>query len=384
MKICKLSKCTGCGMCADICPKKCISIEYDSCGFYKSCIDEELCVNCNRCKNVCPANYPDNKNAIQKTYKARRTDKQSAIRSTSGGVAAVMSEYVVKNGGVVVGCGFDDNFHLKHTFASTLDELESFKGSKYLQSYTVGIYRQVKEKLSTGETVMFVGTPCQVSALQNFLGKEYDNLYTVDFVCHGVSSRYVFDKYIDSLNHTDAPLSIQFRNKDKGYSNKNSCFELQVEYPEETFSNTTKLGFYYWFASSLSVRESCYKCPFVSVNRPSDITLADYIGNDMDDVDNEIGVSTVFVNSDKGNILMEAVKQDVVLENKDTDKVVKLYNRLTGISRKPSCRKDFFRELAVCDYPTLVRKYDAKKVLPSKMVRRYYAMKRRIRKLFAK
>ncbi|MBR4030726.1 MAG: Coenzyme F420 hydrogenase/dehydrogenase, beta subunit C-terminal domain [Clostridia bacterium] len=371
-------------MCADVCPKQCISIKYDAHGFYKSYIDDSLCINCHRCKDVCPANYPNKPHGIQKAYKARRTDKEAAIQSTSGGIASVLSEYVIKNGGTVAGCGFDDTFCLKHSLASELEELNGFKGSKYLQSYTVGVYRHVREQLQANKPVLFIGTPCQVSALQNYLGKEYDKLYLVDFVCHGVSSRYVFDKYIDSLNQTTLPISIRFRNKSQGYRNKKACFEIQVEYPDKTVRNTTDSGVYYWFATSLSVRESCYKCPFTSRKRPSDITLADYIGKDLDDTDNEIGVNTVFVNSEKGNALIEAIKRDIVMEQKDTNHTVKLYDHLMMSSRKPSCRKSFFNELPVCDYETLVRKYDAEKVLPSKMVRRYYAMKRRLRKLFAK
>lgn len=384
MGICKTSKCTGCGVCADACPKQCISIKYDEHGFYKSYIDESLCINCRHCKDVCPANHPNMLHHIQKAYKARRTDKEAATQSTSGGIAAVLSEYVIRNGGIVAGCGFDGAFCLRHSLASNLDELEGFKGSKYLQSYTVGIYRQVREQLRADKSVLFVGTPCQVSALRNYLGKEYDNLYTVDFVCHGVSSRYVFDKYLNSLSQTNAPISIRFRNKNHGYRNKKACFEIQVEYPDKTLQTTTESGVYYWFASSLSVRESCYACPFVSANRASDITLADYIGNDIDDTDNEIGVNTVFVNSEKGSALMEAIKRDIVTEQKDTNHTVKLYNRLTVSSSKPSCRKSFFRELPICDYSTLAKKYDAKKVLPSKMIRRCHAMKRRLRRLFTK
>lgn len=384
MEICKSSKCTGCGVCADVCPKKCISVKYDAQGFYKSYIDDSICINCHRCKDVCPANYPNTPHQIKKAYKARRTDKEAAIKSTSGGIASVLSEYVVKNGGTVAGCGFDDAFCLKHSLASQLDELDSFKGSKYLQSYTVGVYRKIKEQLQAESPVLFIGSPCQVSALHNYLGREYDNLYTIDFVCHGVSSRYVFDKYLNSLNQATLPISIRFRNKNNGYRNKKACFEIQIEYPDKTIRNTTESGVYYWFATSLSVRESCYTCPFTSRKRPADITLADYIGNDLDDTDNEIGVNTVFVNSEKGISLMESVKQDIVMDQKDTNDMVKLYDHLMMSSRKPSCRDSFFRELPTCDYETLVTKYNADKVLPSKMVRRYYAMKRRLRKLFAK
>ena len=384
MKICKSEKCTGCGVCADACPKKCITFKHDAQGFYRPSVEESLCVNCHRCADICPANHPNRKNPILKVYKARRTDKQAAAVSTSGGIAGVISEYIIGQGGMVAGCGYDEALHLKHSMASTQAELERFKGSKYLQSDTQGIYRQVRQLLGAGKTVLFTGTPCQVSALHNYLGKDYDNLYTLDFVCHGVPSQRVFDIYLESLNRSDTPVSIRFRNKTKGYRNKKACFALEVFYPDETVITSLEHGIYYWFSSSLSVRESCYSCPFTSAERVSDITLADYIGSDMDDADNEIGVNTVFINTEKGEALLEAVKVDVVAELKDTTQTVKRYDRLTVGSRQPACRKTFFADLLTCDYRTMAAKYDADKVLPSKMARRIYAMKRRLRKLFVR
>lgn len=208
---------------------------------------------------------------------------------------------------------------------------------------------------------MFIGTPCQISALQNYLGKPYDNLYTIDFICHGVSSRYVFDKYLDFLNMDESPVSIRFRNKMHGYRNKKACFELQIEYPEKTVRKGTKEGVYYWFSSSLSVRESCYHCPFASTKRASDITLADYVGHDLSDTDDEIGVNTVFVNTQKGFSLLEKIKSDIVMESRDTEAMVKSYDHLIMSASKPFCRKAFFKELSSVDYLTLEKSIQSKK-----------------------
>lgn len=382
MEICKSNRCTGCGMCADVCVKGCISIKHDEHGFYKSYIDSSLCVNCRRCVDTCPANHPYKAHHIKTAYKARRYDKTAAFNSTSGGIAAVLSEYIIENNGVVVGCGYDENLFLTHSLASTADEIEFFKGSKYVQSYAVGIYRQVKEQLKSGKQVLFIGTPCQTAALHNFLGKPYDNLCVVDFVCHGVLSQKVFEKYIDSINMEASPVSVQFRNKTEGYRDKKACFEIQVEYPEKVIRNTSQAGIYRWFASALGNRESCYNCPFVSVYRSSDITLADYIGNDLDDDDNEIGVSTVFVNTDKGAALLEAVEKDILLQSRDVLNTAKQYTRMVIGSSEPPCRKAFFEDLTTCDYELLAKKYDTQAILPSMMSRRYRALKMKIRKFF--
>lgn len=384
MRICKYTKCTGCGVCADACPKGCITFKHDKDGFYRSYVDESVCVNCGRCKDVCPANHPYQPNPIKKAYKARRTDQAAAEKSTSGGIAAAISEHVIQSGGAVVGCGYDDKMLLKHSVATNREALEAFKGSKYLQSYTAGIYRQVREQLKTGKPVLFIGSPCQVSALCKYLGREYDNLYTVDFVCHGVPSQYVFDKFLDSLDPTTRPLAVRFRNKSQGYRNIKACFEIEVGYPDRTVRNTAEAGVYGWFASSLSVRGSCYACPFVSLRRPSDITLADYIGKDMNDEDNRVGVSTVFVNSDKGVALMEAIRSEIVAESRDVASTAERYNRLIIRSPRPACRKRFFEDLPTHDYVSLVEAYSGEAILPPKMLRRYYAMKRRFRRLLVR
>lgn len=382
MEICKAEQCTGCGVCVDACPRQCITFRHDAQGFYRSFVEEALCIGCHRCKNVCPANHPNNSHPIDRAYKARRTDKQAAEGSSSGGVASVLSEWIVRNGGVVAGCGFDEDLCLKHSLAESPDGLVRFQGSKYLQSDTVGIYRQVRERLGMGRPVLFVGTPCQVAALHNFLGKGHENLFTVDFVCHGVGSQLVFDKYLESLDPGRTPVSVRFRNKRQGYRNKKACFEMEVVYPDRTVRDSMESGIYYWFSSSLSVRESCYQCPFVSAERPSDMTLADYNGTDLDDADNEIGVNTLFVNTDRGAALLEAVRKDLFLEQKDAAETVKRFERLTHGSYKPSCRKEFFGKLADRDYRTLEKEFGPEKILPNKMVRRYRGLKKRLRNLF--
>lgn len=384
MKICEPSKCTGCSVCADACPQKCISIRHDEQGFYRSYVEEDKCIHCHRCEKVCPANHPQKAFSINKAYKSYRKNVEAVASSTSGGIAGALSEHIFSKGGAVAGCGYDGALHLKHSIASSAKDLEAFKGSKYLQSDTVGIYQQVRQALQTGKTVLFTGTPCQVSALQSFLGKKYENLYTVDFVCHGVPSQYVFDRYLASLDATQPPVSIQFRNKTAGYRDKKSCSKMRVEYPEKTVQTSTESGVYYWFSSSLSIRESCYKCPFVSTKRSADITLADYIGDDISDIENQTGVSTVFINSNKGAMLFEAIKEHIVAKEINVPETVKKYTRLMIGAHQPQCRKAFFEDLFKMDYQALSEKYVASRVLPSKMMRRCYALKRRIRILFVR
>ncbi len=382
MQVCDNSLCTGCGVCADACPTGCINIEYDNNGFLQSYVDDDKCIGCNKCKKVCSALNPNINNQISRAYKIRRNDNEAIIDSTSGGVAALISEYIISNGGVVVGCGFDDNLVLKHSVAENPLELETFKGSKYVQSKTRGIYREVKDLLKLEKTVLFIGTPCQTSALQNFLGQNYDNLYIIDLVCHGVSSQKALDKYIEYIEHktNERIISVKFRNKDNGYKNcaKN---ELQFIYKDGAYSVPYDSGIVLWFASSLSIRESCYKCNFVSTKRSSDLTLADYNGDDFSKEDTLFGVSTVFVNSDKGRQLLSKIKDSAKIEEKNMDSCINRCTRLYKYSDRPSVRNKFFADLNKKDVYQLSKIYSLRKILPCKVVLYIRAIEKRISRI---
>ncbi len=379
MHICPLSKCTGCGVCADACPKGCISLLYDTEGFLKSSVNTALCVQCGACARVCPVNKVPETHSIFEAFKANRVPQEKALDSTSGGVAAALSEYIVEHEGVVYGAGWRDCMHVAHTCAKTVEETDAFKGSKYIQSYVVGCYKEIKTKLKSGQTVLFTGTPCQNAALKNYLGAEYENLYLVDFVCHGVGSQKVFSAYMDYLatEKEAAVQKVEFRSKTAhGYkkSNLKVIFEDGKVHLEGSYSDTIGL----WFASGLSVGESCYTCPYAYENRVSDITLADYVGKDMNAEDAQYGTSMVFVNTQKGARLLQHIPVD--LTPRPLEENVKKYARLCGEYTKPKCRKRFFKELGTTAMPVMLKKYTLKRILPNKLVLYARALKRRLLK----
>lgn len=380
MNICDSALCMGCGVCADICPKHCIEMRYDQDGFLHSMVDESKCIHCQRCVSVCPALHHPNQSPMQAAYKARRTDENAVKKSTSGGIAALLSEWIVKQGGCVIGCGFDENLILKHSVATTLTELESFKGSKYIQSQTMGIYSKIKKFLQSGKLVLFVGTPCQVAGLVNFLGKPYDRLYLVDFICHGVGSQKVVDLYADHVGNSKPVTEIKFRNKDYGYdSPMRNNFKISVE--DRTEEIPVGHGLTLWFASSLSTRFSCYRCPFSCVERCSDLTLADYTGRDITNEDQKYGVSYVFVNSPKGRDLFNDVSDQLIAEERDLQSATHSYYRLYHPSPVPSKRNAFFSDLGCLNIEKLEQKYTLQAILPSKIVRRFRAAMERLNKI---
>lgn len=366
MLVCDRSKCTGCGACADACPKGCIELRHDDNGFLHSYVDETRCVGCKRCIQVCPVHHPQNHNTMLRSYKFRRKDTTAILGSTSGGVAALLAETVIADGGAVCGCGFDAELKLRHTVVTEPSGLEAFKGSKYVQSQTAGVYKAVQQVLKKGQKLLFVGTPCQVSGLKAFLGKEYENLITVDLVCHGIGSQKVLDRYI--ANHSgDQPIcNIRFRSKQRGYRDcqKN---DLIFEYSDGQKEIDHSKGIVLWFASGLSLRESCYSCCFASPKRCADLTLADYVGEDLTDEDRHYGVSMVFTNTPKGETMLNSILASGEAQELPVAQAQQRYLALRQKSEVPKARKVFFRDLDRLSLKELEEKYTLQAILPGKL-----------------
>ena len=194
------AECNGCEACANICPRNAIKMIRDAEGFAYPEINRELCDDCGKCDAICPAlnftkTFPEK---IPKTFLAINPDENIRRQSSSGGVFSALSEIILRGGGLVFGAAFDKKFHVVHTCARTLDELENLRGNKYVQSQIGDVYRQIKDALESTE-VLFVGTPCQCAALKNFLGSKPENRLTVDIICHGVPSPSWWDNYIGTV-----------------------------------------------------------------------------------------------------------------------------------------------------------------------------------------
>lgn len=378
MKTIHEDKCTGCGACVDACPKECVKLLVDKDGFFQSNIDLTECVSCGLCKKVCPAINFGDANEIKRAYKSRRIDNKDIKNSTSGGIAALISEQMINKGGAVAGCGYNDELYLKHSVATTLEEVEAFKGSKYYQSDATGIYKAVRGLLAHGKEVLFIGTPCQCSALLNFLGGKPNGLTVVDFVCHGVPSKKPLEKFLKTLNTEEKIVNISYRNKDKGYGQR-SNWNVKVCMLDKEIELSREEGFPLWFCSALSVRKSCYSCDFVSRKRCSDITLADYIGDDLTEKEIECGMSMVFVNTAKGEELIRSISAYASLEEKDRDRSISLYQRLNVTNNAPACRKAFFKDLERLDYEALFKKYTLKKILPNAFILKIKAIFRKLK-----
>lgn len=304
--------CCGCTACASICPKDAISMEPDVLGFKYPKIDLDKCINCGLCEKVCAfnENYDKSLNLDEPdVYAARHKNIHEIETSRSGAAFIAISDYVLENGGIVYGVGYKDHFVVTHKRATTKEERNEFKGSKYVQSDLDGIFRQVKNDLKSGKTVLFSGTPCQTAGLNSFVGKKLrEKLILVDIVCHGVPSPYIWRDYISYLEKKEgAEINcVNFRDKQRyGWTDHKETYNF--------FNNKSKMGskFTYLFYQHIMFRKSCGICYFTNTKRPSDITIADYWGWEKTDTEfnkDDKGVSLIFVNTEKGIEIFNTIK----------------------------------------------------------------------------
>ena len=178
--------CTGCSACQNICPKKAITLKGEL--FNIATIDQRKCIDCNLCKNICPSNKNKEDNNVQIKV-ARLKNKKNIMKSTSGGLFGELARYVLSQNGIVYGAKYSDDFYeVNHTRCDSIKELIPLLKSKYVRSNIGNTYKEAEEDLKSGKLVLYSGTPCQIAGLKCYLRKDYENLYTVDIICHGTPS----------------------------------------------------------------------------------------------------------------------------------------------------------------------------------------------------
>ena len=306
-------KCTGCGACVQRCPKQCISWTQREFGFRYPQIDKDACVNCGQCEKVCPIDKALEVSAEQKAYAAVHKDDEVLAKSTSGGAFTAIADAVFAQDGIVYGAAMLDGMQVKHIRTSGKDDFEGLRSSKYLQSDTGTTYQMVEQDLKQGKTVLYSGTPCQIDGLKNFLGKDYENLYTVDVVCHGVGSQAYFDKYMDYARERYGKIkALRFRSKE--YAGWSCCGVVVVvdssdclkKIPYRDFDNY----YYSYFLSGDIYRKSCYSCKYANTNRVGDFTLGDYWGVEALNLplQTENGCSLLLVNNRHAMQLLDEIE----------------------------------------------------------------------------
>lgn len=306
-------KCTGCGACVQRCPKRCISWTQREFGFRYPQIDKDACVNCGLCEKVCPTDKAPEVPVEQKVYAAVHKDTEVLAKSTSGGAFTAIADAIFAQGGIVYGAAMLDDMQVKHIRTTGKDDFEGLRSSKYLQSDTGTTYQMVEQDLKQGKFVLYSGTPCQIDGLKNFLGKDYETLYTVDIVCHGVGSQAYFDKYMDFARERYGKIkALRFRSKEyAGWScgggvvvvDSSDCLK---KIPYRDFDNY----YYSYFLSGDIYRKSCYSCKYANTNRVGDFTLGDYWGVEALNLplQTENGCSLLLVNNQHAMQLLDEIE----------------------------------------------------------------------------
>ena len=356
-------KCTGCMACADACPARCISQTVGADGFIYPAIDEDRCIGCGRCYSVCPIENNKKHNGERHLYAAYSTSREIRSGGSSGGVFELLAGHFLENGYYVCGAAFDGKT-LKHRIISSKADLKPLLKSKYIQSYMQGIYNQIIELLKNNQKVFFCGTPCQVSALINIVPEKlHDNLFTADIICHGVPSQKVFDSYIETLEkkHGGSISDFSFRIKDNRYRHAHGYSYVVTKSGKASVVNGiyTDSSFYNAFKNYLIFRSGCYDCRYTTLQRVSDITLADFWGIEKYDfkANSDAGVSMVIANTEKGNDAFTAIKEKTVSKEFPVQYGIDSNHCLTHRTERPKKRDAVIKEIAENGYQSAADKY---------------------------
>ena len=339
-------ECTGCSVCAQVCPHNCIKMIETKEGFHYPVIDEKLCTDCGLCVKKCHALNDNFKTDFNQEFYDVRASDEIRMKSSSGGMFTLIADYVFENNGFVCGASWrEDWLGVEHIIIEDKKDLDKLRGSKYVESSLGNIFSEIKRLLNDKKLVLFSGTPCQVSALNFYLGRDYENLITVDLLCNSVVPQKVWRKYLlEKFNDTAKIEYISFRDK-KALGWLGGCFLKSAE--SEYIDKKSEDFYMRAFLEHISCKEECIRCKYRKFERAGDITIGDYWG--VEDNDDK-GVSLVLVNSLKGKSIFEKINQS----NFNYKRVYNISNGgLGGNVPIFASRKYFFDNLDKEDFETL-------------------------------
>ena len=370
------NNCVGCRSCEQVCPKNAIVIKEREDGFLYPYVDQDKCINCSLCVKHCPTQLPKNSSVVPlKVFAFRNKNDAQIMQSASGGVGALAAQEIIKEGGIAYGVSYDKSFGVKHIRVDCLSDLPQIQSSKYVQSDTGDTYSQVQKDLQSGKMVLYTGTPCQIAGLYSFLGKEYEKLYTIDLICHGVPSPKFFKKYLEFQDRkTDGEIIyFNFRSKDKRGWGTQYLLKTKTKTKTKTLS-LDRYGKH--FMKGDCYRESCYQCEYANIHRVGDLTIGDFwgIGKSHPDFYSEKGVSSVFVNTEKGKRLFNSIKDEAWVINATLEEAMIKQGNLVHPTKRPLERDTFYRDINCDDFIDnlnvgLQLKDRVKSIIPKNLVR---------------
>lgn len=381
-KICDIDKCTGCEVCSQACAHSAINMMPDAEGFLRPSVDSARCVACGICQLRCPVNTPVvGVERPLKIYSGWSMDEQIRMESSSGGAFTEIARLTLSSGGVVFGAVMDKDARARHVFIEDEKGLSMLRGSKYVQSVIGNTYKQARGFLQQGRQVLFSGTPCQIAGLRDFLHKKYDNLTTVDIICHGVPSPKVFDDYKAYIENVikERITSVKFRLKKSSWIFFSMGINPRAE--KDGAIKYSYTGSYYAdpyiraFLRDNILRPNCYHCRYASTERVSDFTIADWWGykgvSALDKDFDRKGVSLVMCNTEKAANMVKAL--DMWLKERTLEDALRTNLSLRQPFPEPDTRNEFWEDYARLPFSEMVRKWMYPEKIPlSRYIRIYH------------
>jgi coenzyme F420-reducing hydrogenase beta subunit len=376
-------KCVGCRSCEQVCPASCISINENHEGFLYPSVDENACIRCGRCVRCCPVENEDmHRNQPTEVWALTNKNEENIMNSASGGASDILVRAILKEDGLAYGAAYDENLTVHHIEVTSDEDAYKLQSSKYVQSNTEDTYTQIKKRLKERKKVLFTGTPCQVAGLYSFLGGDNENLYTVDLICHGVPSPKLFKKYVEYQENVFGGKLIYYNFRSKEKRGWGTQYLLKTKTKTKTKTNILSLDRYgKHFMASDCFRECCYQCVYSNTDRVGDITIGDFwgIGKNHPDFFTPKGVSSVFVNTNKGRELLELIKQNGKVEKATLQEGLIKQGNLVKPSGRPENRDHFYDDI---DDPGFIQnlkvglalKERVKSVVPASVIRKIKQM----------
>ena len=339
-------RCTGCEACSAVCPKNCIEMKENREGFYIPNVKESECINCECCVKSCPVlNFQENHKNVndhKKAFAFKSDNETYRGICSSGGTFMELAKWFVDNNGVVYGAAFDEIYEVKHKRADNINDLISLAGSKYVQSKIDKTYINVKNDLSQGLQVLFVGLTCQIEGLKAFLKNDYDKLYCVDLICMGIPSPMVWRKYLETYFDIKEIKRINFKDKRLGWHKfsvaitKNDGEDISTPGFDDKYMECMFKGY--------SMRESCFSCVYKCENKISDLTIADCWGceNYIDGMDDNRGLSMIIVHSKKGEVMLDYIASSGELRPFEYNNVLMYNSNYYRCANKKNGRSLFY------------------------------------------
>lgn len=367
-------ECCGCTACVNICPKNAIKMYKDENGFFYPKINYSLCVSCGICKKTCSYQSDIQEKDYQNVYAATSKDNE-IYNSSSGGIFVSIAKTFLDDNGLVVGSAycFNDRLKVSHIIIDSKKDLYKLQGSKYVESNIEKVMPLINQKLLEGKKVLFCGTPCQVASIKKYLGEELlSGFFTLDIICHGVPSNELFSSYLEYLEkkHKGKIIEFNFRDKTFGWG-LNGSFKLKKNKSIKKYYFTPLSSSYYrFFLNSETYRINCYNCKYANKNRQGDITIGDYWGIEVEhpDIlqdnpffDTKRGISSIIVNTEKGNELIKKYGLNIIMFKSSFNKASKHNKQLIKPSTYSSDRKKIFESYKKFKYFG-VEKYYKKKI----------------------